>query len=86
MDASGKQTNLAREEARAIVKRCCNAPTKDYALIFIGSGSTSAINLLLAKLQVKEISANIKSRPNKKNEEEANRPPKLVRKNTLQFY
>ena len=69
MDASGKQTNLAREEARTIIKRCCNAPTKDYALIFIGSGSTSAINLLLAKLQVKEISANIKSRPSKKKEQ-----------------
>ena len=59
--ASGKQTNLAREEARAIIKRSCNAPTEDYACIFTGSGSTSAIDLIVKKLKLKQICDEIKS-------------------------
>jgi selenocysteine lyase/cysteine desulfurase len=58
--ASGKQTNLAREEARAIIKRSCNAPTEDYACIFTGSGSTSAIDLIVKKLKLKQICDQIK--------------------------
>ena len=42
---SGKQTVYAREEARQIIKRCCNASDQD-ALIFCGTGATTAINLL----------------------------------------
>ena len=61
MDASGKQTNLAREQARAIIKRTCNAASDDYALIFIGTGSTSAINLLVSKLKIAEICEKVKA-------------------------
>lgn len=44
---TGKQTNNAREEARAIVKRVCGA-NEDDALIFVGNGTTVSrfINLL----------------------------------------
>jgi len=51
--ASGKQTIYAREESRAIIKRACNANEND-ALIFIGTGATSAVNLLVNKLRIKE--------------------------------
>ena len=52
--ASGKQTIYAREEARSIVKRACNADEND-ALIFTGAGATSAINLFVNKLGLKQI-------------------------------
>ena len=51
---SGKQTIRAREEARGIVKRVCNADEMDVC-IFTGTGSTSAVNLLIDKMRVKEI-------------------------------
>lgn len=51
--ASGKQTIYAREESRAIIKRACNANEHD-ALIFVGTGATSAVNLLINKLRIKQ--------------------------------
>lgn len=51
--ASGKQTIYAREESRAIIKRACNANEHD-ALIFVGTGATSAVNLLVNKLRIKQ--------------------------------
>ena len=51
---TGKQTIRAREEARSIVKRACNADEFDVC-IFVGTGSTSASNLFINKLRVKEI-------------------------------
>ena len=58
--ASGKQTIYAREEARAIVKRACNCDEND-ALIFTGTGATSAINLLVNKLGLKKICEKVNS-------------------------
>lgn len=46
---TGKQTSHFREEARSIIKKSCNANEND-ALIFTGSGSTGAIDLLIRKL------------------------------------
>jgi len=43
---TGKQTNNAREEARSIIKRVCGGNEND-ALIFIGSGATVSIYILL---------------------------------------
>lgn len=57
--ASGKQTIYVREEARAIIKRVCNA-NEDHALIFTGTGATSAVNLLISKLKLKQICEQIK--------------------------
>lgn len=57
--ASGKQTNYVREEARAIIKRVCNA-NEDHALIFTGTGATSAVNLLISKLKLKQICERVK--------------------------
>jgi len=51
--AASKQTNQAREEARAIIKQACNANEQD-ALIFVGNGCTSAVNMLVGKLKIKE--------------------------------
>lgn len=48
-----------REEARAIIKRVCNA-NEDHALIFTGTGATSAVNLLVSKLKLKQIVDTIK--------------------------
>lgn len=56
---TGKQTIIAREEARKIIKRCCGADEKDVC-IFAGSGSTSASNILVHKLSVKEIVQQVK--------------------------
>ena len=57
--ASGKQTLFVREEARATVKRVCNA-NEDHALIFTGTGATSAVNLLISKLKLKQICEQVK--------------------------
>ena len=51
---TGKQTNNAREEARAIIRRGCGA-IEDVAVIFVGNGCTSAVILLVEKLRVREI-------------------------------
>jgi len=50
-----------REDARAIIKRVMGCSEKD-AVIFVGSGSTSAANLLVAKLKIKAIADFIKLR------------------------
>ena len=42
-----------REDARQVIKRVMSCSDKD-AVIFSGSGSASARNLLIAKLKVKE--------------------------------
>ena len=42
-----------REDARAIIKRVMGCSDKD-AVIFVGSGSTSASNLLVSKLKIKQ--------------------------------
>lgn len=52
--ASGKQTVLAREEARRTIKQYINANEND-ALIFTGTGATSASNLLVNKLKIRKI-------------------------------
>jgi len=59
--ASGKQTVSVRNEARLAIKQFINA-TENDALIFTGSGATSASNLLINKLKVKEICAQVKLR------------------------
>jgi selenocysteine lyase/cysteine desulfurase len=57
--ATGKQTVFAREEARHTIKQCVNANEND-ALIFIGTGATSASNLLISKLRVRELTQQIR--------------------------
>jgi selenocysteine lyase/cysteine desulfurase len=59
--ASGKQTIFARDEARHAIKQYINA-TENDALIFTGSGATSASNLLINKLKIKEICTNVQLR------------------------
>ena len=59
--ASGKQTVFAREEARRTIKQFINA-TENDALIFVGTGATSATNLLVNKLKVKKICEDVKLR------------------------
>ncbi len=49
---TGLQTTRFREEARQIIKDCCNAGD-DYALIFAGSGSTGAIACLVSVLNLR---------------------------------
>jgi selenocysteine lyase/cysteine desulfurase len=46
---TGLQTTRFREDARQIIKDCCNAG-EDYAVIFTGSGSTAAIDRLVQVL------------------------------------
>jgi len=49
---TGLQTTRFREEARQIIKDCCNAD-EDYALVFAGSGSTGAIARLVTVLNLR---------------------------------
>jgi len=49
---TGLQTSRFREEARQIIKDCCNAGA-DYVLIFAGSGSTGAIARLVSVLNLR---------------------------------
>lgn len=55
----GKQTSYVREESRAIIRRVCNA-NEDHAVVFTGTGSTAAVNLLLSKLKLKQICEKVK--------------------------
>ena len=48
-----------REEAREIIKRVCNA-NEDHCLVFTGTGATSAVNLLVNRLNIKQICENVK--------------------------
>ena len=50
--SAGRKTMACREDARAIIKRVMGCSDKD-AVIFVGSGSTSASNLLVSKLKIK---------------------------------
>jgi selenocysteine lyase/cysteine desulfurase len=49
MSGTGKQTIYARSEGRSLIKRVCNASEED-ALIFVGNGTTWAVNMLIGKL------------------------------------
>lgn len=46
---TGVQTSRFREDAREMIRRCVNA-SDDYAIIFVGSGSTGAIDRMLRVL------------------------------------
>jgi selenocysteine lyase/cysteine desulfurase len=54
---------FAREEARHSIKQYINA-TENDALIFVGTGATSAVNLLVNKLKLKSIVEDVKLRQN----------------------
>ncbi|HEX6946283.1 MAG TPA: aminotransferase class V-fold PLP-dependent enzyme [Acidimicrobiia bacterium] len=45
---TGLQTTRFREEARATIRRCVGANAEEHAVIFAGSGSTGAIDRLIA--------------------------------------
>ncbi|MFW5905084.1 MAG: aminotransferase class V-fold PLP-dependent enzyme [bacterium] len=47
---TGLQTTRFREEARDIIRRCVGASRAEHAVIFAGSGSTGAIDRLIAIL------------------------------------
>ena len=47
---TGAQTSHLREEARALIKRCLGGSEEEHAIIFSGSGSTGAIDKLIAIL------------------------------------
>jgi selenocysteine lyase/cysteine desulfurase len=49
---TGLQTTRFREEARSIIKRCCNAGP-DYAVVFAGSGATGAIDRMIGVLNLR---------------------------------
>jgi selenocysteine lyase/cysteine desulfurase len=49
---TGLQTTRFREEAREIIRRCVNA-TDDHAVLFCGSGSTGAIDLMTRVLGIR---------------------------------
>ena len=55
--ATGFQTTVLREEARAIISTALNAPTEDYVTLFVGTGCTGAIDKLgrVLGLQLPEI-------------------------------
>jgi selenocysteine lyase/cysteine desulfurase len=59
--ASGKHSVHAREEARHTIKQYINANEND-ALIFCGTGATSASNLLVSKLKIKDICQKVRQR------------------------
>lgn len=49
---TGLQTTLLREEARDTIRQACGAQKKEYAVIFTGSGSTSAIAEIIGALGI----------------------------------
>ena len=53
--SAGRKTMACREDARQIIKRVMGC-TQEDAVIFVGSGSTSASNLLVNKLKIKAYS------------------------------
>lgn len=59
--SAGRKTMACREDARAIIKRVMGCSDQD-AVVFAGSGSTSASNLLISKLKVKELADFLKLR------------------------
>jgi len=62
---SGKHTNHLRESAREAVRSVTRCNESDL-VIFVGSGTTGAVNLLVNKMKIKEQVENSKnSRSNK---------------------
>jgi hypothetical protein len=58
---SGKHSLMMRHEARSLIKEFMRA-TEDDALVFCGTGATSASNLLIAKLHLADICRQVKLR------------------------
>jgi selenocysteine lyase/cysteine desulfurase len=50
---TGLQTTRFREDARAIIREAVGATADDHAVLFCGSGSTGAINTLIACLELR---------------------------------
>lgn len=50
---TGLQTTRFREDARDIIRAALNAPREEYAVIFCGSGSTAAVDKLVAILNLR---------------------------------
>jgi selenocysteine lyase/cysteine desulfurase len=53
--ATGSQTTAFRNQARAYVHEALGAPSSDYAVVFVGSGSTGAMNKLAHVLGISPI-------------------------------
>jgi selenocysteine lyase/cysteine desulfurase len=51
--ATGRITSHFREEARSIILHACGGNPTDHAAVFVGSGSTAAINLMVGILNMK---------------------------------
>ncbi len=50
---TGLQTTRFREDARDIIREACGADRDEYAVIFAGSGSTAAVDKLIAILNLR---------------------------------
>jgi selenocysteine lyase/cysteine desulfurase len=50
---TGLQTSKFREDARDIIRHACGADPDEYAVIFCGSGSTAAVDKLIAALNLR---------------------------------
>lgn len=50
---TGRQTTRFREDAREIIRRALGADREEYAVIFCGSGSTGAVDKLVAVLNLR---------------------------------
>jgi selenocysteine lyase/cysteine desulfurase len=50
---TGLQTTRFREDARDIIRKACGADRQEYAVIFCGSGSTAAVDKLVAILNLR---------------------------------
>src|SRR5205807_551020 len=50
---TGRQTTRFREEARAIIKAALGATEEDHAVVFVGTGSTAAINRMVDVLNLR---------------------------------
>ena len=48
--ATGRQTTLYREQARDMIRQALHAPKDEYAVLFLGSGSTAAIDRMVRVL------------------------------------
>ena len=57
--ATGCQTSRFREDARSAVRKALNAPQEEYAVIFVGSGSTGAMNKLANVLGISPLAVAI---------------------------
>lgn len=64
---TAKQTIYSREEARDIIKRCVNGNERD-AVIFVGTGSTAAVNHLVRSIDANYLKAKSDTEENEKHE------------------